>query len=164
MQARFFLAGILLFIWNCGEHSGRFGWATSVSGDLGVLERQFYVPTQFEMTREELYFSPGDTIHFVYEFDSSVAPTDEFLFSLNKKSIDYLEIDLRIKTIEEGKPVIRDHYTGLNVGEYLLKIAYEGEVFDTVEFQVLPDESYFVENLDSDGNPDTEDEIIRYSR
>jgi hypothetical protein len=168
MQKRIISSGFLFFILgfliHCGEPKGNFGWATSLDEGTSILDKEFHVQTEYQMMREDLLFSPNETIHFVYSFDSSVSPKDEFFFSLNRKSIDYLEIDLRKKSIEEGGAVIRDSYTGLEVGDYLLKVAFEGDVFDQVEFKVLPEDGYFTENLERELTGEIEDEIIRYSR
>lgn len=145
---------ILLF---CGKPEGNFGWATTLDEGISEIDQEFHLQTQFQMSREDLFFSPDETIHFVYIFDSRVSQKDEFFFSLNKKSIDFLEIDLRRKSIEEGSPIIRDKYRGLGVGDYRLKVAYEGDVFDEVDFKVLPDEEYFKGGEEND-------EIIRYSK
>ncbi|WCL49984.1 hypothetical protein [Leptospira sp. GIMC2001] len=153
-----------IFLVSCGDPKGNFGWAVSFEEGTSELDKDFNVQTEFTMTREDLIFSPQDTIHFVYVFDSGASPEKEFYFSLNKKSIDYLEIDLRRKMIEEGNAVIRDSYIGLGVGEYLLKAAFEGDVFDQVEFKVLPEDGFFTESLERDLSTEIEDEIIRYSR
>lgn len=154
----------LLFFFQCGSPKGEFGWATTNDVGISLIDKEFSIQKQFVMTREDLFFTPEDTIHFVYSFSSYVSKDDEFFFSLNKKSIDYLEIDLRRKNIEEGNTVIRDKYQGLEVGDYLLKVAYEGDVFDQVEFKVMPEDGYFTENLEKELNEDVEDDILRYSR
>jgi hypothetical protein len=146
------------------EPEGNFGWATSLDEGMSELDKEFHIQTEYQMMREDLLFSPNETIHFVYKFNSNVSPKKEFYFSLNKKSIDYLEIDLRKKSIEEGAPIIRDSYTGLEIGDYLLKVAYEGDVFDQVEFKVLPEEGYFSKTLEHELSGEIEDDIIRYSR
>lgn len=168
MQAKNLYSGLLIFVLslliNCMEPEGDFGWATSLDEGISELEKEFHIQTEYQMMREDLLFSPNETIHFVYKFSSNVTSKDEFYFSLNKKSIDYLEIDLRKKSIEEGGPIIRDSYTGLEIGDYLLKVAYEGDVFDQVEFKVLPEEGYFSKTLEYELGSEIEDEIIRYSK
>lgn len=158
-----FVLSVLLST-HCGGYKGEFGWATTIDEGISPLEQEFMIQTQFEMTREDLFFTPEDTIHFVYSFSSYVSKDDEFFLSLNRKSIDYLEVDLRRKKIEEGKPIIRDSYRSLEVGDYILKLAYEGEVFDEVGFKVMPEDGYFTDNLERDLMDETEDDIIRYSR
>lgn len=158
------LAVLLALTLNCGAPKGNFGWATSLDEGISEIDKEFHVQTEYQMMREDLVFSPNETIHFVYAFKSHVSAKDEFYFSLNRKSIDYLEIDLRRKTIEEGASVIRDSFSGLEVGDYLLKVAYEGDVFDQVEFKVFPEDGYFTENLDRELTGEIQDDIIRYSR
>jgi|JI8StandDraft_1071087.scaffolds.fasta_scaffold233011_2 hypothetical protein len=160
----YILICISFLLVNCGSPEGNIGWMTTYDEGMSELDREFGIQTDFQMTRTDLFFSPQETIHFVYVFNSRVSSSDEFYFSLNKKSIDYLEVDLRRKTIEEGNPVIRDYYRGLGIGDYLLKIAYEGEVFDQVEFKVLPEEGYYAETIEGDLTVEIEDEIVRYSR
>ncbi len=157
-------AFLIGFLPCCGNLEGDFGWNPVQEEGISPLEEEFIIHTQYRVSRKDLYFSPNDTIYFVYIFKSKVTPSQEFFFSLNKKSIDYLEIDLRRKRIEEGDPVIRDKYKGLDIGDYMLKVAYEGEVFDSVQFQILPEDGYFTENLERDLEGSTEDEIILYSR
>lgn len=159
MKNAFVMCGLLFLFVNCGIPSGEFGWAVTNDEDISPIEEEFYVQTQFEMARQNLYFSPNDTIHYVYIFSREVDPKKEFFVSLNKKSIDYLEIDLRRKRVEEN--MLRDKYKNLEIGEYLLKIAFEGDVFDSVHFKVLPEEGYYTSE---NGIYSEEDEIIRYSK
>ncbi|MCC5815295.1 MAG: hypothetical protein JJT78_11100 [Leptospira sp.] len=155
---------LFLLVINCGSPKGNFGWTTTMDEGISEIDREFKLQTQFQMSREDLFFSLDETIHFVYIFESRVSHKDEFFFSLNKKSIDYLEIDLRRKSIEEGNPIIRDKYRGLDIGDYRLKVAYEGDVFDEVDFKVMPDDEYFKAGSEEDLTEESTDEIIRYSK
>ncbi|MCX8000578.1 MAG: hypothetical protein N3A69_16770, partial [Leptospiraceae bacterium] len=55
---------------------------------------------------------------------------------------------------------LKDKFQNLDVGRYNLKVAYEGDVIDSIIFEVIPEEGYKVTE-DTGSEPD---EIIRYSK
>ena len=154
----------ILFLIYCGVPKGEFGWANTNSQDIDELERHWMTVTDFKMMRDDLIFSPKDTIHFVYTFERSPGAETVFHLSLNRYELDYVEIDIKPKSIDPDTNSLRDQYDKLALGNYLLKIVHEGETIDSVPFQVLPDAGYAQSTLEQELSGTEEDEIIKYSR
>jgi hypothetical protein len=161
---RLFLLFTILVSINCGPPKGEFGWAISKAQDLNILERHIQIITDYKMMREGLIFSPNDTIHYVYSFSRNPGVETDFYISLNRYELDYVEIDIKKKNVELESASIRDSFSQLRTGEYLIKIVHEGEVLDEVKFQVLPEEGYTEETIEQELAGDQEDELIKYSR
>jgi hypothetical protein len=155
---------VILFTANCGIPKGDFGWATSKAENLDILERHIQMITDYKMMRDGLIFSPSDTIHYVYTFSRNPGIETDFYISLNRYELDYVEIDIKKKNVEAESASIRDNFSQLRTGEYLIKIVHEGEVVDEVKFQVLPAEGYTEETIEQELAAEQEDEIIKYSR
>lgn len=155
---------IISLTYNCGVPKGEFGWATTKLEDMELLEKHIQTITDYKMMRDELIFSPTDTIHYVYQFSRNPGPELDFHISLNRYELDYVEIDIKKKKPEPESLAIRDDFSLLKTGQYLLKIVYEGDTIDEVYFQVLPEEGYTSENLEQELAGDQTDEIIKYSR
>ncbi len=120
--------------------------------------------TDYKMMRDGLIFSPSDTIHYVYQFSRNPGSETDFYISLNRYELDFVEIDIKKKNVEVESGAIRDSFSELRTGEYLIKIVYEGDVVDEVKFQVLPEEGYTEETVEQELAAEQEDEIIKYSR
>ncbi|MCE9499422.1 MAG: hypothetical protein K8R21_02805 [Leptospira sp.] len=160
---------LILTMINCGQPTGEFGWAVTNDEDLDILFAETQSVTDFKMTRKNLFFSPDDTIHYVYTFDSklSFTPIDEsteFIVVLEEESLGFVEKDLKRKKIEPGSKSLKESFQNLNPGKYLLKVVFEQETIDSVEFDVIPKEGYSSETADLDLDDPEKDEIIKYSR
>lgn len=156
---------IVFFISFCNPATGEFGFA--VTNDVGkdILEQEVSQITDYKMMREGVIFSPNDTIHYVYKFkwnlfDYNYSQKDEFYVVLEKESLGFVEIELKKKFIEKDSYSLKDKFTRLDVGRYNLKVAYEGDVIDSIIFEVVPEEGYKV--IEDTG--EEPDEIIRYSK
>ncbi|GBF50290.1 lipoprotein [Leptospira ryugenii] len=160
----FFLCLSLFPLIHCGVPSGEFGWATSDSQKLSILEREIQTITDYKMMRDGLIFSPKDTIHYVYQFSRNPGLESDFYISLNRYELDFVEIDIKRKRVEPDSLAIRESYTGLRAGEYLMKVVHEGDVVDEVKFHVLPEEGYTEDTIEQELASEQEDEIIKYSR
>ncbi|HNO24232.1 MAG TPA: hypothetical protein PKK94_14715, partial [Leptospiraceae bacterium] len=72
------------------------------------------------------------------------------------------EVDVKKKMIESESYTLKDRFKNLEIGRYNLKVAFEGDVIDSVQFDVLPDEGYAIR--EDDINLTETDEILKYSR
>ncbi|ABZ96628.1 Hypothetical protein LEPBI_I0490 [Leptospira biflexa serovar Patoc strain 'Patoc 1 (Paris)'] len=149
---------------QCGVPKGEFGWTTTKMEEMDILEQHIQTITDYKMMRDDLIFSPTDTIHYVYQFSRNPGLETDFHISLNRYELDFVEIDIKKKRAEPDTLAIRDEFSLLRTGEYLIKIVYEGDTVDEVKFRVLPDEGYTRENLEQELAGDQTDEIIKYSR
>jgi hypothetical protein len=111
-----------------------------------------------------LIFSPSDTIHYIYTFSRNPGEGAEFVVTLEKESMGFVEIDLKKKTLEAETNSLKDRFIRLSPGKYRLQVAFEEEVIDSIEFDVLPEEGYSVESPNIDKGEEEKDDIIKYSR
>lgn len=162
------LLTLLLFsffsIIHCGPPSGEFGFATTNDEEIDIIEKELYNATDYIVTRNNLYFTPKDTIHYLYTFKRSPG-SKEFVVTLQKESLGFVEIDLKKKTPGEDG-LIKDRFSNLEVGRYQLNLVYDQEVIDSVIFNVIYEEGYSsqLDGLENDTEEKEEDEIIKYSR
>jgi hypothetical protein len=155
----------ILFINNC-ESNGQFGWAITRDQGKEILEKELSQITEYKMMNENLIFSPMDTIHYVYILPTnplnSISADDEIYVSLEKESLGYIEIDIKKKLIESSSNSLNDKFKNLEVGHYIMKIGVNGDLRDSVEFDIVPDEGY--ELHESSKIEDEKDDILKYSK
>ncbi len=165
---RFFLLFILIFLVSCGEQAGEFGFAVTQDAGKTDLELDLEKVNEYKMMKEKIIFSPKDTIHYVYRFaQNPLAPygsKDEFSVSLEKESLGFVEIDLKKKFMNTDSNVLQDKFKNLDIGHYVMKISFEGELIDSVYFDVVPDEGYSLSETDDSFGEMEKDEIVRYSK
>ena len=165
---KFLFLLFIIFINSCGDQAGEFGFAVTQDAGKTDLELDLEKVNEYKMMKEKIIFSPKDTIHYVFRFaQNPLAPyssKDEFSVSLEKESLGFVEIDLKKKFMNTDSTVLQDKFKNLDIGHYVMKISFEGELIDSVYFDVVPDEGYSLKD-DDDNFKDTEkDEIVRYSR
>lgn len=156
---KFFLILILFLTFNC-SNKGEFGWATTDDSEKSILEKEIYNVTDFKMTRKNLVFSPNETIHYIYTFESNQDQTLEYVVRLEKESMGFVEIDLKKKFVEPESSSLKDKFSNLEVGKYRLQIVLEQNVIDSIEFDVIADEGYPLKEEISE----IEDDILKYSK
>lgn len=132
---------LLIFISSgCGffRGHGQFAFTVADHTNLPVLEQHFFQPQRFVKPATKPIFERDDVLWYAYRPFS--AKMGRFYgISLQKKSLGYQEIDLRNRTIAEGQGMLIDHYKQLEEGEYRLKVAFENEVIDQIDFIVVGD-------------------------
>ncbi|MCB1320519.1 MAG: hypothetical protein KDK34_09720 [Leptospiraceae bacterium] len=156
------------------EVHGSFAWSSTDDRDVMEPERSLLVETEFRIQRERLYFYDYETIWWVYQIQSGYYDENEFLAALYENNLtpDPVLVDLRrVELLEDGCcDYIRQFYEELPPGRYLLNIAHQSNVVDSVEFQVIPPEGPAMihgndfENLDDEPDQGAEvDELLRFS-
>lgn len=158
-----------------GEIRGEFGW--SAVDDRGILEpeRSLLTEREFRLGRENLYFYNYETIWWIYKIDQGSYDADDFIAVLyeHNYSPEPVEVDMRRVTVHDAgwnSGYIRQSYTPLKPGSYILKIAHKSAIVDEVHFQVVPrggpsaiNGDDFIPDDTADGDEENVDEIIRYS-
>ena len=159
---------ILFFFQNCGDSAGEFGFAVTFDEGKTDLELDLGKVTDYKMMREKIIFSPKDTIHYVYKFSpnplAGYGAKDEFSVSLEKESLGFVEIDLKKKYMNSENNALQDKFKNLDIGHYVMKISFEGELIDSVYFDVVPDEGYALDESEENSIDNQKDEILRYSK
>lgn len=157
---------LLIFI-NCGMPKGEFGWATTDDSGIDILEKQLYVVNEYKMVRTNMIFTPRDTIHYIYMFDKKFydfVPTSstEFIVSLEKETLGFVEIEYKKKLIETDTYSLKDRFVRLEPGKYRIRVAFDGDVIDDTTFDVLDEKGFMPDDRYEES--DEPDEIIKYSR
>ncbi|WP_225913542.1 LIC_12238 family plasminogen-binding lipoprotein [Leptospira yasudae] len=120
----------------CFKPTGDFGWALLDEDKFNVLEKKIMTVGEYTITRENLIFPDDKTIRYIYRFSRSVPETAETYVSLSRFQLGYNEMDVLRKRPNPISKTIEGSFQGLSPGKYLLKVAYEGDVIDEVEFLV----------------------------
>ncbi|MDV6236844.1 hypothetical protein CH379_014540 [Leptospira ellisii] len=131
LVAFFFLTTI-----SCLKPSGDFGWAVLDEDSFDLLEKKNMTVGEYTITRNDLVFPEDKTIHYIYRFSRSVPETAETYVSLSRFQLGYNELDVLRKRPNPTSHTISGSFRDLTPGKYLLKVAYEGDVIDEVEFLV----------------------------
>lgn len=101
---------------------------------------------EYTVTRHNLIFPDDKTICYIYRFSRSVSESAETYVSLSKFQLGYNEMDVLRKRPNPISQTIEGSFQGLSPGKYLLKVAYEGDVIDEVEFLVRSIRTPYVED------------------
>lgn len=117
---------------------GQFAFTIADHSNLPVLEQHFFQPQRFVKPATKPIFESDDVVWYAYR-PYAIKNGQFYGISLQKKSLGYQEIDLRNRTIAEGQGMLIDHYKQLEEGEYRLKIAFDNEVIDQIDFIVVGD-------------------------
>ena len=138
----FFIFSFFLFSINCSTQiKGEFAWTVQNRIGIGEPERSIFLENKFKTQRANLYFYTHETIWWIYRIKSGFYFSDEFLVALyeNNQTPQPILSDLREGVIEESGDFhfIRYFYENLKEGKYLLRIAYDTETIDEVEFYVF---------------------------
>ncbi|XDD51498.1 hypothetical protein AB3N59_07115 [Leptospira sp. WS92.C1] len=142
MKPKFFLFKISAIVLVCSLFSfcfkptGEFGWAVMDEDTLNIIEKKIMTVGEYTITRENLIFPEDKTIHYIYRFSRSVPETAETYVSLSRFQLGYNELDVLRKRPNPISRTIEGSFQGLTHGKYLLKVAYEGDVIDEVEFLI----------------------------
>lgn len=161
---RFFSASIRSFalVWLCAsatacfKPTGEFGWALLDEDKFNVLEKKIMTVGEYTITRENLIFPDDKTIRYIYRFSRSVPETAETYVSLSRFQLGYNEMDVLRKRPNPISKTIEGSFQGLSPGKYLLKVAYEGDVIDEVEFLVRSAQTPYMEDSPSASDDDIE--------
>lgn len=149
---------------GCFGKEGQFSFFAADMSDLTLLEKKFYRPSEFKKMRAPVSFETDDVIWFAYEPPSPDASA-LYAVSLQRKSLGYVEIDLRNLRLALGTDQLIDKFENLETGEYLLKVAADGKVLSQTSFSILEDSASDVVDYDAPADDDAEaDEIIAFSR
>lgn len=143
MNIRFSYFIILLysfFFFSCLGMSGEFGWALVDETKQSLLEKKFTTVQEFTLTREKLIFPTNKTLVYLYKFSRVPNPEAEIYVSLSRFQVGFNEIEVRRKRPELSSSSITGSFQELVAGKYLIKVSYDGEVIDQVEFRVIEPE------------------------
>lgn len=151
----------------CGKSQGELAFSRPDESQMTEMEKTYFVPRRFHKIVEPAIFPEGGKLWFSYKPPLRLYGSRTYAFSLQKKSLGFIEIDLRNITLTPGITHLVDFYENLEPGDYLLKIADIDGLLMEYNFEIAENDS--TRTLDYDVDPDgqssdTEDEIISLSR
>ncbi|UOG39074.1 hypothetical protein MAL08_07285 [Leptospira noguchii] len=136
----------LAFSATCFKPTGEFGWALLDEEKFNIIEKKIMTVGEYTVTRHNLIFPDDKTICYIYRFSRSVSESAETYVSLSKFQLGYNEMDVLRKRPNPISQTIEGSFQGLSPGKYLLKVAYEGDVIDEVEFLVRSIRTPYIED------------------
>ncbi|EKO13906.1 MULTISPECIES: LIC_12238 family plasminogen-binding lipoprotein [Leptospira] len=145
----FFFSLVFSITWACFKPTGEFGWALLDEEKFNIIEKKIMTVGEYTVTRQNLIFPDDKTICYIYRFSRSVSESAETYVSLSKFQLGYNEMDVLRKRPNPISQTIEGSFQGLSPGKYLLKVAYEGDVIDEVEFLVRSTRTPYIEDTPS---------------
>ncbi|EQA43871.1 putative lipoprotein [Leptospira broomii serovar Hurstbridge str. 5399] len=161
-KSRFFFPLFLAFFMaSCLGMKGEFGWAILDEEQLDFLEKRMTNISEFTLTRDKLAFPNDKTLAYIYKFSRLPNPEAETYVSLSRFQLGFNEIEVSRKRPDLSTSTIRGSFRDLPTGKYLLKVSYDEDVIDSVEFRIVSPEGTAEEDEDGSSNSD---DIEKYSK
>jgi len=163
MRNKLFILGFLLVMsQSCAKKPGIFAFYPVDMSVLTPEQKIWFQPTDFRRFNQPVFFKRHHTIWYSYKPDSPKFKKP-YAISLLKKSLGYIEIDLRNQVIKNSAGFLVDRYDNLETGFYKIKIAVDNEVIDFFDFEII-------ESSDSDvidyelslDNPEAHQEDVKF--
>ncbi|MDH4262917.1 MAG: hypothetical protein OEV78_07735 [Spirochaetia bacterium] len=95
-----------------------------------------YVPREFRKYNAPIQFNENRSLWFAYK-PGKINYKSPYAVSLSKKSLGWIEIDLKNIHLSKTIGYIVDDYPELKYGKYLLTVALEHNILDSIEFEIL---------------------------
>ncbi|MDH5716875.1 MAG: hypothetical protein OEZ22_04455 [Spirochaetia bacterium] len=140
------LLGILISL-NCSQKKGTFSFFPVDMSSLTDLQKKWYQPSLYKQYQNPIFFEENKTIWYAYK-PSNLQYNKIYAISLLKKTLGYIEIDLKNQRLSHEIGHLIDNLENLEIGHYALKIAYEGKIMDEIYFEII--ESSDKSNIDYD--------------
>ncbi|EPG74737.1 putative lipoprotein [Leptospira fainei serovar Hurstbridge str. BUT 6] len=158
----FFLPLLLVSLMiSCLGMKGEFGWAILDEDQLDFLEKRMTNISEFTLTRDKLAFPNDKTLAYIYKFSRLPNPEAETYVSLSRFQLGFNEIEVSRKRPDLSTSTIRGSFRDLPTGKYLLKVSYNEDVIDSVEFRIVSPAGTMDEDEDA---PSGSDDIEKYSK
>lgn len=147
MKIKYFIIFLFIFITFCQRNvSGEFAWRSIDQRNISYIETMTISPEEYYIGRENLFFGEHETIWWIYKiYNDNFFLKPKYIVVLYSEinTPQPVEIDLRVVEPEyqDNEYFIRQYYTPLEPGRYLIKIAKleEKKPFDEVRFLVIPE-------------------------
>lgn len=169
----FLFASIIFLQIACQKKTGVFAFSVVEHNSVLLREseaiEESYQPKVFRRKKNPIVFPQGSDVWCLYA-PASPRSGKTYALSLSKKTLGYNEIDLRNQILNRSQRTLLQKYSSLPVGHYLLRIALENKVIDSVAFEIRPDEKNHVIDYEAplrEEQPNASqqrDDILYYSR
>ena len=132
------------------------------------MQKHWFQPRLFRKYSQPITFPQSKNLWYIYK-PASPDHTQPYALSLSRKSLGWIEVGLKNQKINKDSDLIIDQQRNLELGRYLLRIAYENEVLDSITFQIVPGEGqaeidYDAPIAQTPENNEVIDDIVLYSK
>lgn len=134
---------------HCGESKGTFAFFPANESALTEMQKTYYYPPRFNRFQSPILFSENRTIWVAYR-PASRSYSSPYALSLSQKSLGWMEINLKTQSLAKGSKYLVNRYKNLPAGKYLLRVAHDNRIVDSIEFEVTMEESSREDYIDYD--------------
>ena len=157
-----------VFLINCSEKGSDFAFYPVDESSLSPMQKQFYYPRYLNHYKQPILFSENRNIWFSYNPPEKNFK-EPYAISLSKKSLGWIEFDLKNQILNPNVKYIVNNYTNLPPGKYMLRVALKNEILGSITFEVISEENKEDDYIDYEAPLDVvlendTDDIRRYSR
>lgn len=163
-----FVAFFLISTTNCsGKKPGEFAFFLADQSELTLVEKINYTARRFNRFKQPASFDE-DKILWIYYKPQGMFAGGEYLLSLYRRSLGWIEIESRMLKFDPRRGGIIDYYNDLTPGKYLIKVAKDNEVIDTYRFDIFEtggnEIDYEADLREAPGDIEEFDDIRHYSQ
>ena len=130
------LSFLVFFSAFCMKKSGGFAFHAVNDSKFTPLQKMIYLPRQFTKYQNPIQFNENLNIWFTYE-PSKHDYHQPYAVSLSRKSLGWIEIDLKNLHLSNKIGYLVNNYPELKHGQYLLTVALENKILSSVEFEII---------------------------
>lgn len=120
----------------CMEKTGSFAFHSIKESKLTSFQKSMYLPREFKKYRAPIQFDEKINLWFAYT-PAKVSYKSPYAVSLSKKSLGWIEIDLKNLHLSQKIGYLVDSYPELKNGKYLMTVALENKILNSVEFEII---------------------------
>ncbi len=162
----FFL--IFIFFYSCDTKEPSFSFFPVNQSDLDHVQSQYFHPPSFRIFQDPITFEENKIIWFAYR-PNEINRELPYALSLSRKSLGWVELDLRAHRLETNTEYITNYYKDLEPGEYLLTVALKNKKLGSVIFHIIPERGEEIIDYDAplaeaDSVDTPSDDILYFSQ
>lgn len=164
---------LLSSFYSCTEKKSAFAFFPMDDSELDFIQNKYFHPPLFKYYKPPINFSENKAIWFSYN-PPKISREIPYAVSLSRKSLGWIEIDLRAVQLKKNSNYLVNFYKDLEPGEYQITVALDRQKLGSVVFQIKPEsnksridyDAPLEESAGFSENPDDEieDDIQYYSR
>lgn len=145
----YFVVFLAFITSSCWDNSGSFSFHSINEHKFTEFQRKNYIPRTFHKYKSPVQFNEDETLWFAYE-PSKVVNNGIYAVSLSRKSLGWIEIDLKNVKFSRKTGYLIDNYPKLKSGRYLLTVAIDNTILNSVEFEILKQSDQREDYIDYD--------------
>ncbi|MDH4198832.1 MAG: hypothetical protein OEV66_00485 [Spirochaetia bacterium] len=124
-----------VFLISCAKNHGSFAFHSVDERRFTEFQKKNYIPGNFNKYTSPIQFGENQTLWFA--FQPGKISHEKYAISLSRKSLGWIEIDLKNLEIPKKIAYLIDNYPNLQAGKYLLTVALRNEILNSIEFEII---------------------------